>query len=82
MMRQRPPKRYAGEKPLDGDETKRRGLIVRLASELHPSSAEALAFLNTHHDGLGGRPLDIATASEDGFAAVEATLQQLAATVN
>ncbi len=82
MMRQRPPKRYAGEKPLDGDETKRRGLIVRLASELHPSSAEALAFLNTHHDGLGGRPLDIATASAEGFAAVETTLQQHAATVN
>lgn len=82
MMRQRPPKRYAGEKPLDGEETRRRGLVVRLASDLHPSSAEALAFLNTHHDGLGGRPLDIATESEEGFAAVEKVLQDHAETVS
>lgn len=82
MMRQRPPKRYAGEKPLDSDETRRRGLVVRLASDLHPSSVEALAFLNTHHDALGGRPLDIATASEEGFAAVEAALHEHAASVN
>lgn len=81
MMRQRPPKRYAGETPLDGEQTKRRGLVVRLASELHPSSAEALAFLNTHHDALGGRPLDIATASEDGFAAVEKELHAHSATL-
>lgn len=73
-MFQRPPRRYAGEKPLDTDETRRRGLAVRLASISHPTSEAVVAFLNTHNDELGGRPLDIATASDDGLAAVEAAL--------
>ena len=73
-MLRRPPKRYAGERPLDADETRRRGLAVRLATSAHPTSAAAVAFLNDHHDALGGRPLDIATASDAGLAAVEAAL--------
>jgi hypothetical protein len=73
-MFQRPPKRYAGETPLDSEQTRRRGLAVRAASVNHPTSAEAVAFLNAHHDRLGGRPIDIATASEAGLAAVEAAL--------
>lgn len=81
-MRQRPPKRYAGEKPLDNGETRRRGLVVRIASTRHPTSEAALAFLNTHHDGLGGRPLDIATASDEGLVAVEAALEQVTASVH
>lgn len=78
-MFQRPPRRYAGEKPLDTDETRRRGLAVRLASLSHPTSEAAVAFLNTHNDELGGRPLDIATASDDGLAAVEAALNGVSA---
>jgi uncharacterized protein (DUF2384 family) len=74
MSFKRPPRRYAGERPLDSEETRRRGDVVRIASELHPTSAEALAFLNQHHEGLGGRPLDLATASEAGLAAVTAAL--------
>lgn len=31
----------------------------------------AIAFLNTYNDGLEGRPLDLAVASDDGCAAVE-----------
>lgn len=73
-MFQRPPRRYAGEKPLDTEETRRRGQAVRLASLSHDNSADAVAFLNAHNDTLGGRPLDIATASDDGLAAVEAAL--------
>ena len=74
-MYKRPPRRYAGEKPLDADETRRRGMAVRLASTAHPDTKAALDFLNSHHDGLGGRPLDVATASESGLAAVEAVLK-------
>jgi hypothetical protein len=77
-MLQRAPRRYAGERPLDADETRRRGLAVRLASSAHATSEGAMAFLNEHNPALGGRPLDIATASEDGLAAVEATLNQSA----
>lgn len=74
-MRYRPPKRYAGETPLDAEETRRRGLVVRLASEAHASSQDALTFLNQPNARLGGRPLDIATASEAGFTAVRAELE-------
>lgn len=74
-MLRRPPKRYAGERPLDSDETRRRGLAVRLASMAHASAEDAMAFLNTHHQELGGRPLDIATRSDAGLAAVEAALK-------
>ena len=73
-MLQRPPKRYAGERPLDTDEKRRRGQAVRLASGAHPTSEGAIAFLNEHHSTLGGRPLDIATESEAGLAAVQAAL--------
>jgi hypothetical protein len=37
-------------------------------------NAGAVAFLNRHHDGLDGRPLDLAVVSEAGLAAVEAVL--------
>ena len=73
-MLQRAPRRYAGERPLDSDETRRRGLAVRLASNSHPTSEAAIAFLNEPDAALGGRPLDIATASDEGLAAVEAAL--------
>lgn len=74
-MFNRPQKRYAGERPLDTDETRRRGLAVRLATAAHPDTKAALDFLNSHHAGLGGRPLDVATASKAGLAAVEAALK-------
>lgn len=73
-MFQRPPKRYAGEKPLDVDETRRRGLAVRAASMALATSAEAIAFLNEPHPMLGGRPIDIATASEAGLSSVKTAL--------
>ena len=37
-------------------------------------SDDALVFLNTHHPGLGGRPLDLAVASDVGLGAVETAL--------
>ncbi|MCW3836165.1 antitoxin Xre/MbcA/ParS toxin-binding domain-containing protein [Sphingomonas canadensis] len=37
----------------------------------------AIAFLNSHNDGLGGRPLDLAVASAAGCEAVERAIQAL-----
>jgi len=51
----------------------RQGRILQLAIKALGAS-EAMAFLNAQHDGLGARPLDLAIASADGFAAVEAAL--------
>jgi len=38
-----------------------------------------IAFLNTHDDSLGGRPIDLAVESDDGLKAVEAALAKRAA---
>lgn len=55
---------------LSGDEAEREGRIVRIAFARLGTEA-ARVFLNTPHEGLGGRPLDLATSSADGAAAVE-----------
>ena len=34
----------------------------------------ARSFLNAHHHGLGGRPLDLAVASDAGLSSVEAAI--------
>ena len=55
------------------DEAVRQGRVVRAALE-RLGIGEARAFLNAHHSGLGGRPIDLAVASEAGLSAVETAL--------
>jgi uncharacterized protein (DUF2384 family) len=58
---------------LSSDEGKRQGRAVRAAQAL--GDVEAVrAFLNFPHETLGGRPIDLAVASEAGLAAVEAEI--------
>jgi uncharacterized protein (DUF2384 family) len=52
----------------------RQGKAVRLAQAALGSVEAVRAFLNTHHDALGGRPIDIAVASDAGLIAVEAAI--------
>lgn len=63
--------------PPDGQ--KRQSLITHLAFSVFGNSADAIAFLNEDNDALGGRPLDLATASQSGFAAVEQALRPVSA---
>lgn len=58
---------------LDPANAARQGYITRLAFELLGKD-QAIAFLNTEHPGLGGRPLDLATGSDQGRNDVEAEL--------
>ena len=58
---------------LSRDEGQRQGRVVKSALAAL-GSADARAFLNAHHDGLRGRPLDLALASDAGLEAVEAAL--------
>ena len=58
---------------LSRDEGQRQGRVVKTALAAL-GSADARAFLNAHHDGLRGRPLDLALASDAGLEAVEAAL--------
>ena len=60
--------------PLDPGAAERQGRAAKLAWERFGESAAAVAFLNTHDDALGGRPIDIAVASPAGLAALERAL--------
>jgi uncharacterized protein (DUF2384 family) len=62
---------------LPPEDAKRQGEITRLAFLLLGREA-AIDFLNTAHAGLGGRPLDLAIASDAGRNSVEAELGRMA----
>jgi len=52
----------------------RQGKAATLAFEKFRDSAAVVAFLNTHNDAVGGRPIDLAVESPEGLAAVTALL--------
>ncbi len=59
---------------LTPEQADRQGRIATAAFRLFGERDAAMAFLNGHDDALGGRPLDLAIASADGMAAVEAAM--------
>jgi uncharacterized protein (DUF2384 family) len=68
--------RKANAQRLPPADARRQGEITQLAFLLLGREA-AIAFLNSAHDGLGGRPLDLAIASDEGRNSVEAELGRL-----
>ena len=62
---------------LDREQARRQGEITRTAFLLLGREA-AILFLNVHNAQLSGRPLDLATASDEGRNSVEAELGRLA----
>jgi uncharacterized protein (DUF2384 family) len=65
-------KRFTSQR-LEPERVERQGRVARLAFEALGREA-ATSFLNSHDDALGGRPLDLAIASAEGLAAVEASI--------
>jgi hypothetical protein len=68
--------RKAVKDPLSPASARRQGEITRLALVLL-GREPAMAFLNGENEGLGARPLDLAIASEEGRARVEAALGRM-----
>jgi hypothetical protein len=73
-----PARTRAFRKPFNGvrlpaDSAERQGRVARLAFEALGREG-ATEFLNGFDAGLGGRPLDLAVASAEGLAAVEALI--------
>lgn len=66
-------KAMVGER-LSADQARRQGHVSRVAWERLGGRDAAVAFLNTHHADLDARPLDLAIASDEGLARVEALL--------
>jgi hypothetical protein len=60
--------------PLDAEKGIRQGQAVRSAQAAFGATEAVLAFLNTPHATLGGRPIDLALDSDAGLAAVEAAI--------
>lgn len=56
--------------PLARDDARRQGDISQLAFLTMGGRDPAIAFLNNDHAALGGRPLEIATTSAEGYARV------------
>lgn len=54
----------------------RQGRAARFAWEVLGDREAAIAFLNTHDEALGGRPIDLAVASVAGLKAVERRLAE------
>ena len=54
----------------------RQGRVVKSAQAALVTADAVRAFLNTHHDGLRGRPLDLAVASDAGLLAVEQAIME------
>ncbi|MDQ8756747.1 hypothetical protein RCO27_10955 [Sphingosinicella sp. LHD-64] len=52
----------------------RQGRVVKAAQSALPGTDAVRTFLNTHHDLLRARPLDLAIASDVGLIAVEGAL--------
>lgn len=70
--------RKAAAPRLSHDEQVRQGNAVREAHAALQGMEAVRLFLNTHNDELRGRPLDVATASDDGFRAVQALIGKIA----
>lgn len=60
------------------DQAKRQGDITSIAFRHFGSRDAAIAFLNSPHRALTGRPIDVATGSAEGFASVERAIAGLA----
>lgn len=68
--------RKSNTEKLAPDSARRQGNITRLALTLLGRET-AIDFLNSENASLGARPLDLAIASEDGCASVEAELGRM-----
>lgn len=71
-----PFKRRASLPRMAADAAARQGRVTKLAWDVLGERDAVLAFLNTHHETLGGRPLDLAIGDDDGLSRVEAALRE------
>ena len=59
------------------EQSRRQGDVVRSAWRHFGEPGPVIAFLNTRHDALEGRPLHLAIESDSGLERVQAWLEQL-----
>jgi uncharacterized protein (DUF2384 family) len=62
---------------LSPEEAARQGRVSSLAFAALRQPQAVIAYLNTHDEALGGRPIDLAIASPEGLLSVERALAAL-----
>lgn len=67
-----------GAPKLSQDRALRQGQVTHLAFSLLGGRDPAVAFLNTFSQSLGGRPLDVAMANDEGLTSVMSAIRLLA----
>jgi hypothetical protein len=65
--------------PLLAESMKRQGLLVSLVYAQFGDRDKALLFLNSHHSGLGAKPLNLAAESAAGYEAVRSEVRRMGA---
>ena len=68
--------RKSGEPKLSPESARRQGDVTRMAMLLL-GREKAIAFMNDENAHLGGRPIDLAVASDEGRRLIEAELARL-----
>lgn len=71
-------RRYAPAIKHSPEQLRRQNDVLRCAWQKLTEPGSVIAFLNTHHEGLGGQPLQIAMHSDDGLLRVEQLLGEIA----
>lgn len=67
-------RRFVKAVRMPAEEARRQSHVVQTAWTTFADRESAMAFLNSDHDELGGRPLEVATTSDEGLEAVERVL--------
>jgi hypothetical protein len=70
-------RRFAPPSSLTPEQCRRQTMVLRAACEHLFPRGTAIAFLNTHHRKLGGKPLQVALESDDGLLRVEQLLARI-----
>ncbi|MBB4859521.1 uncharacterized protein (DUF2384 family) [Novosphingobium chloroacetimidivorans] len=70
-------RRKARDPQLSDEHIRRQSSITHLAFVQFGTRDDAVSFLNTHNERLGGRPLDRAMSGPEGYAEVEEALNSV-----
>ena len=65
--------------PFPAETMKSQGLLIRLVYAQFGDRDKSILFLNSHHAGLGAKPLNLAAESAAGYEAVRSEVRRMGA---
>ena len=70
-------RKYAPPSSLSPDQCRRQAEVLRTACDKLFPSGNAITFLNSHNEKLGGKPFQLALDSDDGLLRVERLIEKM-----